>query len=202
MSNNWQFHITKSKVLKWLQLCSPEEAHEDLTLTKECSASYVSCRGYQDSLRSDGGSTIKKQNKETKFRKYELQQLSMSERCTISRWFIWNGPTPITNHAFGSQQPHHEHSCLQAVLSTVSIQKVMSAADKISDLVQSLGIKTKMTAKLLQPFYHAPSLWLLQKWIFFLKGQSNPDWAFPAHLLQLFSPLSRKNIGYPGADSL
>lgn len=156
MSNNWQFHITKSKVLKWLQLCSPEEAHEDLTLKKECSASYVSCCGYQDSL-SDGGSTIKKkQNKETKFCKYKLQQLSVSERCTISRWFIWNGPTPITNHAFGSQQPHHEHSCLQAVLSTVSIQKVMSAADKISDLVQSLGIKTKMTAKLLQPFYHAP----------------------------------------------
>lgn len=153
MSNNWQFHITNSKVLKWLQLCSPEEAHEDLTLTKECSASYVSCRGYQDSLRSDGGSTIKKQNKETKFRKYELQQLSMSERCTISRWFIWNGPTPITNHAFGSQQPHHEHSCLQAVLSTVSIQKVMSAADKISDLLGTVfGHKNKDDSKTSQAF--------------------------------------------------
>lgn len=148
MSNNWQFHITNSKVLKWLQLCSPEEAHEDLTLTKECSASYVSCCGHQDSLRSDGGSTIKKQNKETKFCKYELQQLSMSERCTISRWFIWNGPTPITNHAFGSQQPHHEHSCLQAVLSAVSIQKVMSAADKISDLLGTVfGHKNKDDSK-------------------------------------------------------
>lgn len=157
MSNNWQFHITKSKVLKWLQLCSPEEAHEDLTLKKECSASYVSCCGYQDSL-SDGGSTIKK----NKIKKLN----SVNTNCSNYQW-VRDAQYP----GGSSEMVPPQLQIMLLVLSNPTMSTpvcklcwALSPSRKLwvqqtkflIYLVQSLGIKTKMTAKLLKPFYHAP----------------------------------------------